>query len=257
MHYRKLQHMLKLYEFILFPWVAIAIIVFFILLKINAPYGKFFTFNLGVSLPYKLGWFIQEIISPIALLLFYLTGTNDSNIINIFFISLWVGHYIYRSIFFPFRIKKNTRRIPLLIVLSAVLFNSVNGFINGYYLGNLAYYSESYLFTWKFIFGFLLFSIGIFINIKADNILISIRSNNDGYKIPNGFIYKYISCPNYFGEMIEWLGFAVMTFSIPGFVFFIWTVANLLPRAIATHKWYKEKFDDYPLKRKILIPFIF
>ena len=57
--------------------------------------------------------------------------------------------------------------------------------------------------------------------------------------------------------MIEWLGFAVMTFSIPGFVFFIWTVANLLPRAIATHKWYKEKFDDYPSKRKILIPFIF
>ena len=249
--------MLKLYEFILFPWISLAIIVFFILLKINAPYGKFFNFKLGPSLPYKLGWFIQEIISPIVLLLFYLTGSNDSNMINIFFILAWVIHYIYRSIFFPLRMKKNTTRIPFVIVLSAMFFNSVNGFINGYYLGNLMLYPVSYLFTWNFIFGLFLFLLGAFINIKADNILISIKANNDGYKIPNGFIYKYISCPNYFGEMIEWLGFAIMTFSIPGFIFFIWTVANLLPRAIATHKWYNEKFAEYPPKRKILIPFIF
>ena len=56
--------------------------------------------------------------------------------------------------------------------------------------------------------------------------------------------------------MLEWLGFAIMTFSLPAFIFFLWTVANLFPRAIATHKWYEKTFDNYPSKRKAIIPFI-
>ncbi len=69
-------------------------------------------------------------------------------------------------------------------------------------------------------------------------------------------MYKYISSPNYFGEIIEWAGWAILTWSSAGFVFFIWTIANLFPRAIAHHKWYQNKFEDYPMNRKAIFPFI-
>ena len=63
--------------------------------------------------------------------------------------------------------------------------------------------------------GIIIFFIGAYINIKSDEILFSLRKENSGYKIPKTFMYKYISCPNYFGEIIEWLGFAIMTWSFP------------------------------------------
>ena len=252
----KLQQMEKIYELILLPWLLIALISFISLLKINAPYGKFFSKNFGFSLPYKLGWFIQEIISPLSLIIFYLLSTNNSNskIVWVFLI-IWILHYIYRSIIFPLRMSGNVSRIPIAVILSAVTFNTINGFTNGYYLG-ITKYNPQYYFEYNFIIGLSLILIGFYINFKADNTLISLKSKNEGYLIPKGNLYKYISCPNYFGEMIEWLGFAIMTLSLPALIFFIWTVANLFPRALATHKWYRNHFNNYPKDRKAIIPFI-
>ena len=89
----------------------------------------------------------------------------------------------------------------------------------------------------------------------SDYLIVGLRKKNGpGYHLPNKFLHKYISSPNYFGEIIEWIGWAVLTWSVSGLVFLIWTIANLFPRAIAHHKWYKEKFDDYPENRKAIIP---
>ena len=46
------------------------------------------------------------------------------------------------------------------------------------------------------------------------------------------------------------------TWSLAGVVIFLITAGNLVPRAFATHKWYREKFADYPSGRKALIPFV-
>ena len=103
-----------------------------------------------------------------------------------------------------------------------------------------------------------IFLIGFFINNHSDSILINLRGPGEtGYKIPRGGLYKYVSCPNYLGEFIEWLGFAIASASLASFAFFIWTLANLLPRAIQNHAWYLEKFEDYPKTRKRVIPFLF
>ena len=171
-----------------------------------------------------------------------------------FLISIWVIHYINRSIIFPLRINKSSE-IPISVILSAIFFNIINGFTNGFYLGNLASFTNDYIYNLNFILGLILFVLGVLINITADNILINIRNENKGYQIPQGKLYNFISCPNYLGEMIEWVGFAIMCWSIPSLLFAIWTIANLLPRAISQHKWYKDKFD-YPSNRKAIIPFI-
>jgi len=84
-----------------------------------------------------------------------------------------------------------------------------------------------------------------------------LRRENQKYFIPRGGLFNYVSSPNYLGEIMEWFGFFVMTINLGTFSFFIWTFVNLVPRAISNHKWYIEKFNDYPKERKILIPKIF
>ena len=97
----------------------------------------------------------------------------------------------------------------------------------------------------------------MYTNISSDNILMKLRSTaNKEYKIPFGKAFRFVSAPNYLGEMMEWVGFAVASWSVPALSFAVWTVANLAPRAYASHKWYQEKFLDYPKERKALVPFI-
>jgi len=71
-------------------------------------------------------------------------------------------------------------------------------------------------------------------------------------------LFEYVSGANFAAEILEWIGFMVATgFSLPGFSFALCTACNLGPRAVSHHKWYKEKFqEDYPKRRKALIPFV-
>jgi protein-S-isoprenylcysteine O-methyltransferase Ste14 len=96
------------------------------------------------------------------------------------------------------------------------------------------------------------------INITSDDILMNLRkSEGNGYHIPKGFFFKYVSSPNYFGEIIEWFGWSLLSMSPAGFVFFIWTTANLVPRARSNNEWSKSNIPDYPKNRKSIIPFIY
>ena len=106
-------------------------------------------------------------------------------------------------------------------------------------------------------FSKIIFILGMFINIRSDNILLNLRDGEESdYKIPNGFLFNKISCPNYLGEIIEWLGWAIMTWSFAGLVFFFWSIANLIPRAYSNHKWYKKQFSNYPAERKAIVPYL-
>ena len=69
-------------------------------------------------------------------------------------------------------------------------------------------------------------------------------------------LYRFVSCPNYLGEVVEWCGFALLTFSLPGLLFAVWTAANLVPRARTHHEWYRRTFPEYPAGRKAIIPFV-
>ena len=246
--------MLQIYEAILMPWVILGCITFLVLFKIPAPYGKFTKTNWGPMIPSQLGWFVMEIISPVMFAYFFLIGDTDKNWIMWVFFICWVGHYTNRSIIYPLR-QKNPAKMPLSIALFAFLFNVVNGFLNGYFLGSIQSYTMDYLSNWNFILGIILFLIGMRINMQSDTILLSLRSKNKGYQIPKGGFFKYISYPNYFGEILEWTAFALMTWSWAGLSFMIWTMANLVPRAIKGHEWYHQQFDDYPKDRKAIFPF--
>ena len=232
-------------------WIIIGLIIFPINLIYKAPYGRHTSKKWGISIDNKLGWIIMELPALLVCPAIYFYFKIDFDI-SIMFICLWIIHYFNRTIIFPFRIKTKGKKMPLAIVLSAFFFNIVNGLINGYFLSNINLHSVSIF----LITGFLLFVLGLYINISSDNKLINLRKIKKGYFVPKGGLFKYISCPNFFGEILEWFGFALMTFNIGTLSFFIWTCCNLIPRALAHHKWYKNKFNEYPKERKAILPFL-
>jgi hypothetical protein len=70
-------------------------------------------------------------------------------------------------------------------------------------------------------------------------------------------MFEYVSCANYFGEFVEWCGFALATWSPAAVIFAVWTAANLAPRARQHHRWYQGKFKDYPCDRAAFVPLLF
>jgi 3-oxo-5-alpha-steroid 4-dehydrogenase 1 len=105
------------------------------------------------------------------------------------------------------------------------LFNLINAYLNARWLSELGSYTIAWLWSPAFIIGLTLFVTGYRINRWADRVLANLRAPGEtGYKIPRGGLYELISCPNYFGELLEWTGFPFVAF----------TAANLVPRALAT-----------------------
>lgn len=238
-------------------WIAIAVVTFFYLLFQTAPYGRHSSKKWGPMIDNKLGWFLMEFFVLLVFFFFLFQNGGAFNIPMIVMISFFAFHYLNRSIIFPLRIKTKGKKMPLLIMLSAMCFNLMNGFLLGYYFANFSWYPENWFSDPRFIIGSIIFVAGLILNWVSDTTLINLRKPGEtGYKIPKGGMFNLISCPNLLGELIEWTGFAILTWSLPGLAFWVWTFANLVPRAISHHKWYKEKFTDYPSKRKAIFPFI-
>ena len=188
---------------------------------------------------------------------FYLMCPNRFELPSLVLCGLWMLHYVSRGIIFPFRMRISTKRVPLLIPLLAIGFNTINAYINAVWIGALGDYDSSWFVDPRFIAGVVLFLGGRQINLHSDAILLRLRKPGEsGYKIPYGGFYRWVSAPNYMGEILQWFGWALLTWSTAGLAFAVYTVANLAPRAYTHHGWYHSKFEDYPRERKALIPFI-
>lgn len=239
-------------------WILLAIFLFPILLKIKQPYGRHINKKWGLLMSNRIGWIIMELPSLAIIVFFFVTCRNIHSSFLILVFSLWIFHYTHRSLIFPFLTHTKGKKIPISIVSMGVFFNLINAGLNGYYMGIYFDGQElTPLVTFRFGLGLFLFLSGMLINMRSDYRLISLRKTaTNGYKIPRGWLFEFISCPNYFGEIIEWIGFAIIAWNLPALSFFVWTATNLIPRALDHHKWYKNYFTDYPKDRKAVLPFI-
>lgn len=248
----------ELHTLLIYGGFLSAAFVFCFLLFFTAPYGRHVRAGWGPTVPNHIGWILMETPAVLSILYFCL-GTRRHGLQAVWvLLGIWQIHYLYRTYIFPFLIQSRGKRMPLLIVLSGMGFNVFNGYLNG---RHLAWSADNYPFAWlgdpRFLVGMCLFVCGFVINIYSDNVLIHLRrDSNTGYAIPRGGLYRWISCPNYFGELIEWCGWALLTWSMAGLVFAVWTAANLVPRALSNHRWYKQQFQDYPSSRKAIVPLI-
>jgi 3-oxo-5-alpha-steroid 4-dehydrogenase 1 len=242
-------------------WLALALLLAPIQLVIVPAYGRHRSAGWGPQIGNRLGWIVMELVSPAAFLLPLGAGLFAGALTApvYVFVLMWVAHYANRSLVYPFAMRTSVKTIPLAIVASAILFNAFNGWSNGYYLASpWAEYGPEWLGDPRFVAGLALFLVGAAINIDADRRLIRLRrgTGHTDYVIPQGGLFRYVSCPNHLGEIIEWSGFALACWNLPAAAFAVWTAANLGPRAWAHHRWYRRKFADYPPGRKALIPFL-
>lgn len=107
------------------------------------------------------------------------------------------------------------------------------------------------------IIGMIVYLSGQTINFYHHRLLAGLRRDTiGGYRIPQGGFFHHAICPHYFGELLAWLGIAIAGRFAEFYLIFWIMFCYLLARSINTHRWYREKFSDFPDKRKFLIPFL-
>ena len=239
--------------------IGLAIVTFVYLLRVTAPLGRHYTgTGWGPHISNRIGWVVMELPTTAIFLLVYFTGDSARQIVPLVFLAMWQGHYLHRTFVYPFRTRTGGKKIPVAVITSGFVFNSLNAYVNARFISSIGEYDIAWLSDPRFMVGATIFLLGVILNMRSDNILLRLRqSGGRGYSIPRGGPFRYVSCPNYLGEIIEWAGWALATWSLAGFAFFLYTTANLAPRARSNHLWYRERFADYPVTRKALIPGIF
>lgn len=242
-------------------WIVAGVLVFPLTLGLTAPFGRHFTQGWGPSTGNRLGWIVMESPAIWWFTLVFVIGSGGFSVSNAnsaawTLWALWMFHYLNRGLVFPVRIRTSGKRIPLLIVASAFGFQMINGLLNGLAIGLYgARYDANWFGNPIFWIGLVLFLGGWLINFWSDEILLRLRKPGETkYQIPRGGMFNWVSCPNFFGEIILWSGWAVMCWNLAALSFAIWTFANLVPRGLAHHRWYRETFEDYPPERKAIFP---
>jgi len=287
----------KIYEIILIIAIAIIPINMLFFSHIPTPYGRFYKKDIwGPELDEKTAWCIMESTALFMFLIFYfLYGINKLSYLPLFFLSLWVFHYINRSFIYPFFImKQKYKKFPLLLVVLGFLYLSMFSYLNAKNISSNPKYTIDWFKKPIFIIGVIIFFVGFIINVWADCKLQQNKKDNKQtddndiqnkeaklyesgkfnfskmfdtniyfedsekkhYHLPKGGLYNYISSPNYLGEILEWSGWAIATWSLPGLLFALGAVGCIGIRALHTHKWYEKHFENLPKDRKALIPFI-
>lgn len=241
---------------------VLAVIVFIALQRITVGYGMMRNNKWGPVISNRWGWFIMEFPSIACMAVLWALSPRGGEPAPCVMGALFCLHYFQRTFIFPFLLRgKGT--MPWAVICAGMIFNSINAYMIGgwlFYLAPANLYEASWLLSPLFILGTIMFFIGMAINLHSDHVIRSLRKPGDNkHYIPGKGFYRFVAAANYFGETVEWIGFAILTWSIAGVVFVMWTFANLAPRAKRIHQKYCDEFGDSytSLHRRYIIPFLY
>jgi len=252
----------SLFSYILWGMSLLAVLVFVCLYFVTAGYGQFRTKQWGYCIDNRVGWVLME--APVFFVMIAIWGHAGFpfHLPEFVLMSLFLIHYFQRSFVFPCLLKGHSR-MPVIIMLMGILFNVINGIMQGgglFWFPNPDYaLGASYLLRFQTIVGILVFLAGMAINWHSDYVIRHLRQPGDTrHYLPQGGLYRYVTSANYFGELVEWIGFALAAANPAAWVFVLWTGANLIPRAHAIHRKYREEFGDEAVgARRRIIPFVY
>jgi len=149
---------------------------------------------------------------------------------------------LFRVFIYPILIR-NGKKSSLSIVVQAFVFCFVNTYVIIKDLLVYETYSKYDYLSIHFLLGSFIFFLGFLLNLQADSILRNLRrGNEDGYKIPRGGLFEYVSGANFLAESIEWTGYAICAWTFPTLGFALLTWANIgFGRALHHHQYANEK----------------
>lgn len=251
--------------------IGIAVIVFIALYFVDAGYGMLVSPRWGKLINNKVAWFFMEVPVFAAMTVIWALSPSRFALVPLVFFLIFQLHYFQRVFIFPF-LMKGKSKMPLAIMFMGVAFNFLNAVMQGYWIFfesvkvnysafGIHYTDTAWLTSPWFIIGTLIFLFGFYTNLRSDYIIRHLRKDPTDTKhyLPKGGMFNYVTSANYFGELMEWLGFAILTWSLAGLTFFIWTFANLVPRANTLYHKYEAEFGDEMKGRhlKRVFPFIY
>ena len=255
------------YYILMCVMAVLAVVVFIALFKLNAGYGYLSNSNWGPKINNKTAWILMECPSFFFVLFYTLEYAKNcvnpinENLVLYIMAGLFLFHYFQRSFIFPIKMRGKSK-MPVAIMTMGLVFNTLNSYFIAAWFYNYApagKYTMEWLTSPQFIIGTIIFIAGMIINLYSDHIIRTLRKPGDTkHYIPKRGLYKYVTSANYFGELTEWVGYAILTWSLPGVLFAVWTFANLGPRAKSLTKKYEEEFGEEYIKlhKKNLIPYI-
>ena len=251
-----------LFTYLLWVMSFLAIVVFICLYFITAGYGQFRTKRWGYSIDNRVAWFLMEAPVFFVMLIIWCRAGFPFQLPELILLGLFLVHYFQRSFVFP-SLMKGHSRMPLSIMMIGIIFNVINGIMQG---GGLFWFpipaytqGASYLLRWNAIVGIIVFLFGMIVNWHSDYVIRHLRQPGETrHYLPQAGFYRYVTSANYFGELVEWIGFAIAAANPAAWVFALWTGANLIPRAHAIHRKYHEEFGDEAVgTRRRIIPLVY
>jgi len=69
-------------------------------------------------------------------------------------------------------------------------------------------------------------------------------------------MFNFVSCANYFFEILSWVAVSIVTNDIAAHVFLAFSAFTMTQWALKKHRQYKKEFGKSYPKRKAIIPFI-
>ena len=219
---------------------------------LTAPYGKYAASSearlFGPLVDGRLAWVVQELPSLVLPPLLWLRAAPAARPALLgsergVLLLLFCAHYLNRTLVFPLRLRGG-KPTPLGVAAMAFAFTTWNGLMQGLALtlgGEAGAGGDGDILAPRFVLGVCLFVAGAGINLHADHVLRTLRAPGEtGYRIPRGGAFELVSGANFFGEMVEWTGFAVAAWGVPharlpALAFAAFTACNIGPRGVQHH----------------------
>ena len=212
--------------------------------------------DLGKQLPFRMVY-ITEYVGPLVLyaLTYFIACATRGELsckIHIAFV-MWIIHYVKRILETIFIHEFGDMTMPVFNLFKNCTYYYSFALAVGINVNFFDVYNPPVIVA----FGLIGMIVSIISNGYCHWILKHLRPpGTQIWAMPKGFLFDYITCPNYFCEIMTWIFFNIMVgLNIAGIAFSCCGIWQMLQWANERHNKYKKMFPDYP-NRWVLFPFI-
>jgi 3-oxo-5-alpha-steroid 4-dehydrogenase 1 len=232
--------------------------------RFHIPYSKFRSlrgFRWTASVNSRVGWFVAYLVPLLVYVGLHLQAGSPRSPYHWALLAGMVFHFGKRCLesLFLHKYSKPTGATAYLLIIWAY---STMVLAAGWFQTHAVSAAEGWAPELRpaLIAGAGIFLVGQAINFYHHLLLARLRpagAVGQGYRVPQGGLFRWVACPHYLGEIISWVGYAVMAGLPPSWGNAAVVVVYLGARSRSTLRWYQQNLPDWPADRRALVPRLF